>query len=157
MWICLSVPLGVIVDYAQKLEFLSFVIWSIYIFFFCRFQISKDGTSWFAGLCDSLLMGLDQNQQQHPALHTGGVSRGRQSWKKETPQARQGPTLFLQNFHKNFQIFCQMSYLWTGKSEITWKILSAYPVNEGNNVNTLPVTYKYHALLVKGRKRKKHR
>ena len=28
-------------------------------------------------LCDSLLIGIGQDQQQHPAVHTGGVSRGR--------------------------------------------------------------------------------
>ena len=28
----------------------------------------------FLGLCDSLLRLLGQDQQQHPAVHTGGVS-----------------------------------------------------------------------------------
>ena len=31
----------------------------------------------FLGLHNSLLMGLGQDQQQHLAAHTGGVSRGR--------------------------------------------------------------------------------
>ena len=30
----------------------------------------------FLGFHDSLLMGLVQDQQQHPAVHTGGVIRG---------------------------------------------------------------------------------
>ena len=29
------------------------------------------------GLCDSLLMGLGQDQQQHSAVHIGGANRGR--------------------------------------------------------------------------------
>ena len=29
------------------------------------------------GLCGSLLLGLGQDQQQHPAVHTGGIGRGR--------------------------------------------------------------------------------
>ena len=29
------------------------------------------------GLCDLLVMGLGQDQQQHLAVHSGGVSRGR--------------------------------------------------------------------------------
>ena len=29
------------------------------------------------GLCDLFLMGLGQDQQQHPAAHKGGVTRGR--------------------------------------------------------------------------------
>ena len=28
------------------------------------------------GLCDSFLMGLGKDEQKHPAVHTGGVSRG---------------------------------------------------------------------------------
>ena len=28
------------------------------------------------GLCNSLLLGLGQDQQQHSVVHTGGVSRG---------------------------------------------------------------------------------
>ena len=31
--------------------------------------------SLFLGLCKSLLMGLGQDQQQHPSVHSGGVSR----------------------------------------------------------------------------------
>ena len=30
----------------------------------------------FLGLCNSLLMGLGQDQKQHPAVHTGGISKG---------------------------------------------------------------------------------
>ena len=30
----------------------------------------------FLGLCDSLLMGLGQEQQQHPAVHTGELAGG---------------------------------------------------------------------------------
>ena len=36
--------------------------------------------SCFVDLCDSLLKGLGQNQQHHPAVHTGGVNRGRDLW-----------------------------------------------------------------------------
>ena len=33
--------------------------------------------SGFLGLCNSLLLGLGQDWEKHPAAHTGGVSRGR--------------------------------------------------------------------------------
>ena len=29
------------------------------------------------GHCNSLLIGLGQEQEQHPAMHSGGVSKGR--------------------------------------------------------------------------------
>ena len=34
----------------------------------------RSENSWFFGLRDSLLMGLGQDQQQHPFVHTGGGS-----------------------------------------------------------------------------------
>ena len=37
----------------------------------CRTEKSR-----FLGPSGSLLLGLDQDQQQHPAVHTVGVSRG---------------------------------------------------------------------------------
>ena len=46
---------------------------------FCSkiFQNHRVERRWFKNLCNSLLMGLGQNQQQHPPVHTGGVSRER--------------------------------------------------------------------------------
>ena len=52
--------------------------WSQYLQFWLRnTQKSPRGKSKFLGLCDSLLMGLRQDQQQHPAVHSVIVSRGR--------------------------------------------------------------------------------
>ena len=50
----------------QKLQFGSEIVENAH---------AKKKESRFLGLHDSLLMGLGQDQQQHPAVHSGGVKR----------------------------------------------------------------------------------
>ena len=40
-------------------------------------EMVENHHTWFLGLCNSLLTGLGQDQNQYPAVHTEGVSRGR--------------------------------------------------------------------------------